>query len=157
MTTSIRLRPGLVAAAWTLVVSSGTGVLLCLGVAGTGCWAIASDLSTRGERWDGMGLLVGGLLLLVATVLGVICWSVAWGATRGLRALRAGGHGTALTPTSLAATAVGWLVTVYVTGDLEPDPLALVVQSVAWGVALSGTLTLVLSLAAGGRAPHGRL
>ncbi|WP_185995788.1 hypothetical protein [Nocardioides campestrisoli] len=148
MTTSPtgRPRPGLAAAARVLVGSCWAGTLLSLGAAGLGCWVMAADLSATGEDWDGLGLFLGGLLLLVGALLGVLCAALARGATRGLRSLREDRHPGALAPTSFLAALAGWLVTGYVVEATELDPTFLVVRIVALAVALSGTLTLVLTL-----------
>jgi hypothetical protein len=105
------------------------GIVVAVALAGavTGVWFVAADLSERGEMFDGLGALIGALVLGGSILAGVLAAVAAAGVVRRPMLARVIGVLLALAAAALVcplAVDTDWGVW------LAPFPLALVVVAV---------------------------
>lgn len=134
----------LYAASLALAVLHGLVATAGLLLVGFGAVLAADDLSTQGDSWDGLGVLLGGLAAALGVVLvgtfSLFCWLVLTGRRRAragdVRRLRVTGWASVVL--ALVALVFGLLVTpAWGLAPLVSLPLAVVVL----GMLVAGGLT----------------
>ena len=106
-------------------------LLLELAVAGFGLYFVALDLQVSGEMFDGLGMMIGGVLLLAAALPAAAAGRAWWLSRRG-RASAAGWAATAGLASATAAFSVASIAASPFALAAAPGLLVALVALVSW-------------------------